>query len=125
MNTLRSVVVSIFGGLLSVVIPIFTLIFFNPNFSFLSCLLILLLISIFIFKNKEIKRVKIAFISFLSVCSLMVSLDISFLEAIFPIKNFEFSNYLSFWVGSVWTGIIFIAMQDRVNEVKQNQTSKN
>lgn len=123
MNTLRSVVVSIFWGLLSVVIPILTLIFCNPDLSFLFCLLILLVISIFIFKNKNIKQIKIAFISFLSVCSLMVSIEITYLGDMLSIASFDFGSYLSFWIGSVWTGIIFITVQDRINEIKDNQSS--
>lgn len=125
MNTLRSVVVSIFLALLSVAIPTFALMLGKPEISFFSCLFILLVISIFIFKNKNIKYIKIAFIGFLSVCLLMVSLNLEYLGNIISIANFDFGNYLSFWIGSVWTGIVFITMQEKINEIKQNQETKN
>lgn len=113
------------GAFISVFIPAIILLYGYITISFIICIIILLIITFFIIYFEKIIYIKISFVSFLSACSLMVSLDVSFLESLFPIKDFELSNYLSFWIGSVWTGIVFIIMQDKVNEAKQNQTPKN
>lgn len=114
---------SLFGycilwAFISVTIPAVLLLYGYMTISFIVCIIILLIITVLISYFKRIEYIKISFVSFLSVCSLMVSLNTSFLDNIFPIENFDFNNYFSFWIGSVWTGIIFITAQDRINEIK-------